>query len=152
MSLSIDARMWLNHVATVTWNGQTAECKLGFCLSQLLFHQKAGIGDYFYKSTAWVKKNNTVLFPDRQYTLSDALERWGDWRAAISPRGCEIFLCERRPCWVWARTLRLDSVQRPDRADLVSSEGWKCNLANMYCRETHYGAKLACLGRKYGIC
>lgn len=35
-SLSIDARMWLNHVATVTWNGQRAEYKLGFCLCQLL--------------------------------------------------------------------------------------------------------------------
>lgn len=98
------------------------------------------------KSTAWFMKNNTVLIPDRQHTLSDALERWGDWRAAITPRGCEIFLCERRSWWVRATTLRLDSVQRPDRADLVSSEEWKWNVANMYCRGMHYSAKLTCFG------
>lgn len=34
--LVVDARMWLNHVATVTWTGQTAKNKLGLWFPQLL--------------------------------------------------------------------------------------------------------------------
>lgn len=149
--------MWLNHVAMVTWNGQTAECKLGFCFCQLLsgtFSSKTWHwGSFWSKSTAWVMENKTGLIPDCRSTFSDALERWGDWGAPISSRGCKIFLCYPDGC---ERERSDMTLQRTDRAGFLSSEGWKCNVGNILQVNTeHCGAVLACLAEtdiKYYIC
>lgn len=81
-SLSVDASLWLIHVATVTWNGQTAECQLGFCLG----HQKHDVGVHF--------EANIQLGFDRPRSVSNAGGRGGHWGAPISPRSCQI-------CRVW---------------------------------------------------